>query len=266
VVDAGNIRIERVGKTFVSESGDTTVEALYDVDVAIRGGEFVSVVGPSGCGKSTLLMLVGGLLAPSEGRIVVDGSPVAGPRRSVGIMFQTPELFPWRDVLQNVFLPIDVFGARRRDHETRARELLDLVGLTRFANLHPHELSGGMQQRAALCRVLIADPTVILMDEPFGSLDEFTRERLNLELLRVWDEHRKTIVFVTHNIGEAVFMSDRVLVMGTEPGRVLASLEVPFDRPRTPSLLRAPDYTDLVFRIRALLGIDDVIVEPAPAA
>jgi NitT/TauT family transport system ATP-binding protein len=229
--------------------------ALQDVDLTVHPGEFVSLVGPSGCGKSTLLLILAGLLAPDRGDVRIDATPVVSPRRSVGLMFQTPELFPWRTVLQNVLLPVDVFGWGRKEHLERARELLRLVGLERFERAHTYELSGGMQQRTALCRVLMGDPGVILMDEPFGALDEFTRERLNLELLRIWETTGKTIVFVTHNIGEAVFLSSRVVVMGTDPGRILRNVPIELERPRTFAALRERAYSERVFEIRELLGV-----------
>jgi NitT/TauT family transport system ATP-binding protein len=170
-------------------------------------------------------------------------------------MFQTPELFRWRNVIENVLLPVDVFGLDRSTYIARARELLHLVGLDAFEKAYPQELSGGMEQRTALCRVLVADPEIVLMDEPFGALDEFTRERLNIELLRIWDATRKTVVFVTHNIAEAVFLSDRVVVMGTRPGRVIEDVTVPLARPRSVGSMREPAFHETLYRIRDLLGL-----------
>jgi NitT/TauT family transport system ATP-binding protein len=253
----GSIRIEGLSKTYVSEPSGAALVALDSVDASIEPGEFVALVGPSGCGKSTLLMLLAGLLTPSAGRASIDGAPVSQPRRSVGVMFQTPELFAWRNVLDNVLLPVDVFGLSRKEYVGRARELLEMAGLAGFERFRPSELSGGMQQRTALCRLLITDPSVILMDEPFGSLDEFTRERLNFELLRLIHASRKTVVFVTHNIAEAVLLSDRVLVMGTEPGRVLEAVPIKLERPRRSATMREPAFTEAVFRIRGLLGLED---------
>jgi NitT/TauT family transport system ATP-binding protein len=253
----GRIEIGQVNKTFIPRRGTEAIEALRDVSVDVRPGELVSLVGPSGCGKSTLLKMVAGLLEPSSGRIAVDGVAVKSPRRSVGMMFQTPELFPWRTVLKNVLLPIEIFGHDKDFHRKRALELLELVGLQEFQSALPRELSGGMQQRVALCRVLVSDPSVVLMDEPFGALDEFSRERLNVELLRIWDATRKTIVFVTHNINEAVFLADRVVVMAARPGRVLSVIDVPLGRaqPRTQQTMRDPAFTDTVFEVRGLLGL-----------
>jgi NitT/TauT family transport system ATP-binding protein len=232
------------------------VAALHDVSLRVEPQEFVSLVGPSGCGKSTLLKILAGLLEPTSGTVTIDSDPVQGPRRSVGIMFQTPELFEWRTVLQNVLLPIEIFKHSKDFHTRRARDLLALVGLSEFADAYPRELSGGMQQRTALCRVLVADPSIILMDEPFGALDEFTRERLNLELLRVWDDERKTVVFVTHNIGEAVFLSDRVAVMTSGPGRLVSVIDSPLPRPRTTRMVRSPEFSEAVFEVRKLLGLE----------
>ena len=251
----GAIEVDDVSKIFSTEPGAVAVEALRGVSVDVLPGRFVSFVGPSGCGKSTLLKLIGGLIEPTAGHITVGGAGVAGPRRDIGVMFQTPVLFPWRTVLQNVLLPIEVFGLERRVATDKARDILKLVGLEGREGAYPRELSGGMQQRAALSRVLVIDPPIILMDEPFGALDEFTRERMNLELLRIWQERGQTIVFVTHSISEAVFLSDRVVVMGTAPGRVLAVVDVPLPRPRSIDLMKSPAFAGLVFEVREYLGI-----------
>ena len=248
--NAGAIGVSAVSKVFPSG-----LEALRAVSVDIQPGEFVSFVGPSGCGKSTLLKLVGGLLEPSAGEVTVGGRRVSGPRRDVGVMFQTSVLFPWRTVLENVLLPIEIFGLERAAALDKARGILRLVGLDGREGAYPRELSGGMQQRAALSRVLITDPPIILMDEPFGALDEFTRERMNLELLRIWGERRQTIIFVTHSINEAVFLSDRIVVMGTSPGRVLAVVDVPLARPRSIEVMKSPDFARTAFEVREYLGV-----------
>jgi len=248
----GAIEVAGVSKIF---QGEVALEALREVSIDIAPGQFVSFVGPSGCGKSTLLKLIGGLLEPSSGRINVDGREVTQPRRDIGVMFQTPVLFPWRTVLENVLLPIEVFGLDPRGALDKARDILRLVGLNERERAYPRELSGGMQQRTALSRVLITDPPIILMDEPFGALDEFTRERMNLELLRIWQERRQTIIFVTHSIAEAVFLSDRVVVMGTAPGRVLAVRDVPLERPRSIELMKSPQFAATVFELREYLGV-----------
>ena len=248
--NAGAIGVSAVSKVFPSG-----LEALRGVSVDIHPGEFVSCVGPSGCGKSTLLKLIGGLLEPSTGEISVGGRKVSGPRRDVGVMFQTSVLFPWRTVLENVLLPIEVFGLERATAIDKARGILRLVGLEGREGAYPRELSGGMQQRAALSRVLITDPPIILMDEPFGALDEFTRERMNLELLRIWSERGQSIIFVTHSINEAVFLSDRIVVMDTLPGRVLAVVDVPLARPRSIEVMKSPEFAKTAFEVREYLGV-----------
>jgi NitT/TauT family transport system ATP-binding protein len=256
-VDAstGSIEVNNVGRIFRTRLGTVVVEALRAVSLDILPGQFVSFVGPSGCGKSTLLKLIGGLIEPTSGRITVGGLDVTGPRRDIGVMFQTPVLFPWRTVLENVLLPIEVFGLDQRIATEKARSILRLVGLEDRERAYARELSGGMQQRAALSRVLVIDPPIILMDEPFGALDEFTRERMNLELLRIWQERGQTIIFVTHSIVEAVFLADRVVVMGTAPGRVLSIVDVPLPRPRSIDLMKSPEFAGAVFEVREHLGV-----------
>jgi NitT/TauT family transport system ATP-binding protein len=248
------IEAESLYKVFPT-SGDPVL-ALDDVSFEVSSGEFVSVVGPSGCGKSTLLNILGGLLSRSRGALRFEGADHTQPRREIGMMFQTPLLLPWRTVEQNVMLPIEVLGLPKKQYRERARELLELVGLAAFAERYPPELSGGMRQRVALCRVLVADPDVLLMDEPFGALDEFTREAMNMELLRVWAATSKTAVFVTHSIGESVFLSDRVFVMTPLPGRLADIVPIDLPRPRTPAMWSSPDLLRHVARIRDVLGID----------
>jgi NitT/TauT family transport system ATP-binding protein len=254
--DVARSTIARVtGLTKQFRSAGAEVLAVTDVDLEIRQREFLSLCGPSGCGKSTLLSMLGGLTPPTRGEVVIDGEPLTGPRRDIGMMFQKPVLFPWRTTLQNVLLPIEVFGKRPADYKDRARELVAMVGLEEFVDAYPWQLSGGMQQRAALCRVLLYDPKLLLLDEPFGALDEFTREAMDLELLRIWSETAKTIVFVTHNINEAIFMSDRVAVMTPRPGRIVSVLDTPLPRPRERQLMRTKEFADLVFEARSLLGV-----------
>jgi NitT/TauT family transport system ATP-binding protein len=224
------IRIDAVSRTFTGRSG--TVEALRDVKFEVADGEFVAVVGRSGCGKSTLLRLIAGLLPATSGHIEVAGQTVVKPRRDVAMMFQRPALLPWRSVLDNVLLPVQIFGWRRSDYRHRAHELLALTGLTGFEKRLPHELSGGMQQRVALCRALIGKPRVMLMDEPFSALDPLIREELSVELQRVHMEQEATTVFVTHSIDEAVLLADRVVVLSPRPGRVREIIEVRIPRPR----------------------------------
>jgi NitT/TauT family transport system ATP-binding protein len=230
--------------------------ALDDVSFDIQEGEFVSLVGPSGCGKSTLLSILGGLEAKTEGTLVVGGKHHDAPRADIGMMFQTSVLFPWRSIRENVRLPGIILGLDKTQQAQRTEELLDMVGLNGFGDRYPGELSGGMRQRVGLARLLAHDPRMLLMDEPFGALDEFTRETMNLELLRIWERTRKTVIFVTHNIGEAVFLSDRVFVMTPRPGRLEGIVRIDLPRPRTTTVMRDPRYSELVFDIRRMLGVD----------
>ncbi|MDH2424970.1 ABC transporter ATP-binding protein [Sphaerisporangium sp. TRM90804] len=224
------IRLTGVSRTFTGRSG--TVEALRGIDLDVAEGEFVAVVGRSGCGKSTLLRLVAGLLPVTEGEITVAGERVTKARRDIAMLFQRPALLPWRSVLDNVLLPAEIFGGPRAVYRERARRLLDMVGLGGFEKRLPHELSGGMQQRVALCRSLIGEPRVMLMDEPFSALDALTREELSVELQRLHMENAATIVFVTHSIDEAVLLADRVVVLSPRPGRVREVVAIDIPRPR----------------------------------
>ena len=219
-----------------------------------REGEFVAVVGPSGCGKSTLLKLIAGLLPPVAGNVRVDGQDVRGPGGSVGVVFQSPLLMPWRSVLDNILLQIEVRRQKRGDYVEAARQLIDLVGLTGFADRRPYELSGGMQQRVGLCRALIHDPRLLLMDEPFGALDALTREAMNAELQRIWMERRKTVLLITHSIAEAVWLADRVLVMGPRPGRIVGEVDVPLGRPRTLEMAESVEFGRLAGAVRRYLN------------
>ncbi|WP_306213395.1 ABC transporter ATP-binding protein [Actinoplanes sp. RD1] len=225
------ISLSSVSRTFTGRSG--TVEALRGIDLTVADGEFVAVLGRSGCGKSTLLRLIAGLLPTTGGEITVSGERITKPRRDIAMMFQKPALLPWRTVLDNVLLPVQIFGWKKAEHRARADELLALTGLTGFEKRLPHELSGGMQQRVALCRSLIANPRVMLMDEPFSALDALTREELSGELQRVHMELGTTIVFVTHSIDEAVLLADRVVVLSPRPGRIRQVLDIDIPRPRT---------------------------------
>ena len=252
------IEIDRVSMVYRADSGP--VEALRGISLTIDEGEFVAVVGPSGCGKSTLMRIIAGLRPVTAGRVTVDGVPVTGPVSRVGMVFQAAVLLKWRSVLDNVLLPAELSGLNPRAHRERALQLLQLVGLADFANKRPSELSGGMQQRASLCRALLLDPPILLMDEPFGALDAMTRDEMNLELLRIWgeaeigdDRRRKTIVFVTHSIPEAVFLADRVVVMSPRPGRVAGIHEVQIPRPRTVRTRAAPELGQLTLDIYAEL-------------
>lgn len=233
--------------------GEEEVVALDRIDLTVGKGEFVSFVGPSGCGKSTLLNLVAGLFPASSGEVLLLGDPVVEPSRRVGFMFQTPVLLPWRTVESNVLLPAEVFGMDLGEKRRHARAVIEAVGLGEFANAYPNQLSGGMQQRVALARVLTYEPEFLLMDEPFGALDEFTREAMNLELLRIVQSAGITVLFVTHNIGEAVFMSDRVVVMTPRPGKVSGIVDVSLPQPREIRMMHDPVFADLVFEVREIL-------------
>ena len=240
-----------VYKTYRSRQGN--VSALEGVDLSVAEGEFVAIVGPSGCGKSTLLKMTAGIVMPTGGEITVGAASVRSvqpPAGHLGMVFQTPVLLEWRTVLQNVLLPIEILGRDRRQGELVARDLLARVGLEEFEHRHPAELSGGMQQRVAICRALVFDPPILLMDEPFGALDALTREEMALELLRLWEATKKTILFVTHSIDESVFLADRVIVMSPRPGRVKLELPIDLPRPRSPDLRYETRFTELSHTIR----------------
>jgi NitT/TauT family transport system ATP-binding protein len=248
------IVLDGVGMTYRAESGP--VEALRDIELTVGRGELVALVGPSGCGKSTLLRVVAGLRPATTGTVVVDGRPVTRPIPAVGMVFQAPVLLKWRTVRDNVLLAAELAGLAPSDYRERAEALLRLVGLDDFGDKRPRELSGGMQQRASLCRALLLDPPLLLMDEPFGALDAMTRDDLNLELLRVWGESgrdRKTIVFVTHSIAEAAFLADRVVVMTPRPGRIARIVDVDLPRPRTVATRAHPDFGALTLTIHETL-------------
>jgi NitT/TauT family transport system ATP-binding protein len=262
------IALDRVGMTYRAASGP--VEALRDITLAVGQGELVALVGPSGCGKSTLLRIVAGLRPATTGAVTIAGAPVARPVPNVGMVFQAPVLLRWRTVLDNVLLPAELAGLDRARQLDRARRLLALVGLGEFAAKLPGELSGGMQQRAALCRALLLDPPLLLMDEPFGALDAMTRDEMNVELLRVWGETaaagaasaaggaatagaRKTILFVTHSIPEAVFLADRVVVMTPRPGRIARVVPIALPRPRTAETRGAAEFARLTLEVHEAL-------------
>jgi NitT/TauT family transport system ATP-binding protein len=246
------ISLDDVSMTFGSTSAGQSVHALQKINLTIPSGEFVSLIGPSGCGKSTLLRLLGDLLAPTSGVIRVNGKSPREARmsREYGIVFQQPVLYEWRTVMQNIQLPLEVMRVMAGERRERAAALLRLVGLTEFAERYPWELSGGMQQRVSIARALSFRPAVLLMDEPFGALDEMTRERLNRELLNIWSETQTTIVFVTHSVAEAVFLSDRVVVMSPRPGRIEAVIGVDLPRPRDAETREAARFFELVAEIR----------------
>jgi NitT/TauT family transport system ATP-binding protein len=236
------IAIRHLSKVYGGRGGNVT--ALSDIDCTIGDGEFMSIVGPSGCGKSTLLKILAGLLQRSGGEALLNGTPIDGPRKDIGVVFQSPVLFPWRTVLGNVLLPVDVQQLGREKMQQRAFDLLNLVGLKDFEHRYPWELSGGMQQRVALVRALIHDPAILLMDEPFGALDALTREQMRLDLEALWLSTRKTVMFITHSIDEAVLLADRVVVMSPRPGRIERVFEPALARPRGLEARRAREFTD----------------------
>ena len=258
--DAAAVSVTGLSKRF--ERGD--VLALDRIDLDVQPGEFVSLIGPSGCGKSTLLRIIGDLIQPSEGEVLVNGKSAHKARldRDYGIVFQDAVLYDWRTVAKNIALPLEMSGWDRRRREARVGEMLDLVELTGFEKHHPWQLSGGMQQRVSIARALSFDPPLLLMDEPFGALDEMTRERLNLELLRIWEALGSTIVFVTHSISEAVFLSTRVVVMSPRPGRITDVVEIDLPQPRSAETREQPRYFELVADVRhKLRGSDELVSE-----
>ncbi len=260
------VAIQGVSKVF--ERGGT--HALDDIDLEIAPGEFVSLIGPSGCGKSTLLRVIGDLVEPTEGTILVGGKPAPQARadRDYGIVFQEAVLYDWRTVAKNIALPLELMGWSRAKRDARVAEMIELVELTGFEKHRPWQLSGGMQMRVAIARALSFDPSLVLMDEPFGALDEMTRERLNLELLRIWEAAGSTVVFVTHSIAEAVFLSTRVVVMSPRPGRIAGVVPVDLAQPRTVETREAPRFFELVTEVRELLrgrGGPHARVEPGSA-
>ena len=248
------VHIAGVDKTFVTD-GSSVTTALKGIDLEIRRGEFISLIGPSGCGKSTLLRLIGDLVAPTSGSVTVNGKPAARARRDrdYGMVFQAPVLFDWRSVEDNVKLPLELMGFDGARRTARAKEMLDLVELGDFLRHHPYQLSGGMQQRVAIARALAFEPSILLMDEPFGALDEMTRERMNQEVLRIWERTGITVVFVTHSIPEAVFLSSRVVVMSARPGRITDLIEVDLPRPREVETREQRRYFELVTAVREAL-------------
>ena len=247
------IEIRNLSKVF--EAKTRSVKALEDFELTISQNEFVSLIGPSGCGKTTLLRLLGGLIRPSSGEVLVEGRPAEQLRydRQVGFVFQDAVLLPWRNVLENVELPLKVMGAKGKGHRTKCLELIKLVGLSEFSHSLPKELSGGMKQRVAIARALSYDPKILLMDEPFGALDDLTRSEMNLELLRIWERAKKTVVFVTHSISEAVFLSDRVVVFTVRPGRIREITEVSLPRPRNLAMRDSLEFISYTGRLRQLI-------------
>ncbi len=247
------LAVERVSKAFVE--GPRPIRALHDVSFQVADGEFVCLLGPSGSGKSTLLRIAGGLIAPDQGTVVFDGRPLTEPHPDIGFVFQSTNLMPWRTVLQNVLLPLEIQrGALDDAHTQRALELLRLVGLEGFERVYPKHLSGGMAQRVVLARTLIQQPKLLLMDEPFGALDALTRERMNLELLRVHRMQAATVLMVTHSITEAVFLADRVIILSERPGRIIAETAIDLPRPREIGMTAGTRYGELTMAVRRYVG------------
>ncbi|MFI1328920.1 MULTISPECIES: ABC transporter ATP-binding protein [Streptomyces] len=259
-VDEGRwIEVDGLHKSYQPRRSEPT-QALSDIAFTVRRGEFISVVGPSGCGKTTMLKILAGLIPRSEGAVRVAGRDVAGPLPEVGMVFQAATLLPWRTVLQNVMVPVEVRKLDARVYRERAERLLAMVGLDGYEGKYPHELSGGMQQRAGICRALVHDPAVLLMDEPFGALDAMTREYMNVELLRIWRESGQTIVCVTHSIPEAVFLSDRVVVLSPRPGRIAEIVDIELERPRVLGVMasdRAGVYVERIRKHFNAIGVID---------
>ena len=247
------LSVRNLEKRYASKSGEE-LQALAHISIDLADGEFVSVLGPSGCGKTTLLKILAGIVPHSGGAVLFEGKPITRAQRGMGVVFQSPVLLPWSNILDNVLLPIRVLKRDLPAHRQAARSLLALVGLTGFEDKYPGELSGGMQQRVAIVRALIHDPGILLMDEPFGALDALTRERMNVELQRIWLSTGKTVFFITHSVAEAVFLSDRVLVMSARPGTIVDAVDVPFTRPRDIDLTSTAEFGALTKHLRHVLG------------
>ena len=231
-------RLEKIYDTYEGKP----VHALSDINLTVADGEFITVVGPSGCGKSTLLKILAGILDRTSGDVVMNGRELNGPSREIGVVFQSPVLLPWRNTLQNIYVPSQVQHRDPAEYKERAMKLVEMVGLSGFENKYPSELSGGMQQRVGICRALVHDPTFLLMDEPFGALDAMTRDAMNRELQRIWTENRKTVLLVTHSIVEAVFLADRVVVMTPRPGQIAEIVEIDLPRPRTIEMINTEKF------------------------
>ncbi|HCC78516.1 MAG: ABC transporter ATP-binding protein [Chloroflexi bacterium GWB2_49_20] len=246
------ISLVDVSKTYEGKHAEKVL-AVKSINLDVQEREFITIVGPSGCGKSTLLNMIVGLLPITSGKILFNDELVVGPRKDVGMVFQRPLLLPWRNILQNVLLPIEILGRSNSDYQEEALKLLELVGLSGFENKSPWELSGGMQQRASICRALIHDPTLIIMDEPFGALDAMTRDEMGIELLRIWQERQKTVLFVTHSIREAVLLADKVIVLTARPCLIQEIVKIDLPRPRTSDTEFTTEYDTYVKEIRKMI-------------
>ncbi|HEV8339026.1 MAG TPA: ABC transporter ATP-binding protein [bacterium] len=260
---AVSVVLNQLRKTYANSH--SPLIALDDVALEVAAGEFVSIVGPSGCGKSTLLMLIAGLLPPTQGTIAIDGRAIVGPYTDVGFVFQRDVLLEWRTVLQNVLLPAEIKHHPKAASRERALHLLEQVGLAGFERRYPYELSGGMRQRVALCRALIHEPPLLLMDEPFGALDALTREAMGFYLLRLWQDRQKTVIFVTHSIEEAVVLADRVVVMSPRPGRIVQTFTPDLPRPRTQMVKGSAHFHEVVDAIRELFRARGFLIEQPSA-
>ena len=251
------IEVNGVGRRFQTRDGGG-FEALRDVSFEVQDKEFFSILGPSGCGKTTLLKMIAGLVRPTEGKILIDGREVSGPGDTTAMVFQQFVLLPWADIVTNAGFGLEMRGLSRKDSRERARPFLDRVGLTKFGEHYPHELSGGMQQRVGLARALAVDPEILLMDKPFGALDAQTRQLMQEDLVRIWEGEQKTVVFVTHSMDEAAYLSDRVLIMDIQPGRVREVIDIPLPRPRDESVRRSPMFAELTthmwHELRGIIG------------
>jgi NitT/TauT family transport system ATP-binding protein len=248
------IELEDVKKIFQTRKGP--LAALENITFHVSEGNFVTIVGPSGCGKSTTLRIIAGLIPRTGGKLLVCGDDVNRPRPDIAVVFQTPNLLPWRNVINNVMLPVEISRLDRKAYYDKSLELLELCGLGGFEENYPHELSGGMKQRVAICRALIPDPPLLLMDEPFAALDALNRDKMNLELMRIWEKKRKTVLFITHHIGEAIFLSDQVIVMTQRPGKIREVIDIELPRPRTLETKSEGKFGEYELLLSRLLGLE----------
>ena len=266
VVASGGEVIGIDGVSLIYRSKRADVQALDNVSFKARNGEFVALLGPSGCGKSTLLMMIAGLEQPTGGSILLGGSEIRKPRRDIGIIFQDATLLPWKSAIENVLFPVRILRLPIEPYRRRAKELLAMVGLSDFENKKPSQLSGGMRQRVAICRALIHDPDILLMDEPFSALDALTRDQMNVALSEILETYRKTVIFVTHSIREAAFLSDRVVVMGGRPSTIVLDMKMPFDRPRRFEIEETPEFVQVCRKLRLTIEQAHGVLPPSGTA